>query len=297
MTMDFVNENLTLITPVRISKSEHLRFFRMSLESYYNQIPGFRPKHIFSINADAHWTKSFQDVLDSVPGDYEVFTDKSASRAFVDLIEKVETKYLFMMFGDVMALTDKDIFSPSLESMERRDDICQIHIGGFPTGNYDYAPYNKMWGCEPFPTNLSHFSVSGDTATVVHDGTQMERMSLSGGDTVWIMKMHYANMGFICPFPFWSTIMRSDVAKKLTEITQGMLQGKYKEIRDFLIPMNGSISVVHSTIHKDGWPKWFEFVEEYSHGLLNLASYVYSIADDKKSIEQCRKDHCIEWKD
>ena len=294
--MDFVNNNLTMITPVRIANEEHLQFFKLSIESYYKQIVNFHPKHIFSINADVYWMKQFQNILDNLLHNYEIMLDNNASQAFVNLIDRVDTKYLFMMFGDVMAISDKDIFSPSLESMELRNDICQVNVGGFPVGDFDFPPYNKMWNEKSFPNNSSHFHVMKNTAKIVHDNTKLDKMPLSTGDAMWIMQMLHTNMKFVYPFPFWANIMKSDVTKKIIELSRDVGLQKYKEIRDFLTLVNETTSVITNNIHIKGFPKEFQFVEEYSQGLLNLACYMYSIEAERKPLQKFKEDHCREWK-
>lgn len=285
-SIEFINKELTYLTPLKVYSEESFNEFKASINSYYETYQ-YRPVHKIAIRHSGNYLSKTKDFLDSVNCKYEIIDlDCNACCAFYKLINSVDTKYLFFIFSDVKNLSKKDIIYPSINCLEKKEDLIQVRLSGFPLGNY----YN-------YPTNKSHFLVkNGKLHFCETPEYEFDFIEADNGDTVWTMPLIPERLNRFFALPFWHTIMKTEIAKKFVKATMPYLKESDSTISSFIKYAHTSDTILRSTLKEDGWPSGFEFLSDFYHGWLNFSCYLYMIGRDKKDEKKFIEDHCNEIK-
>lgn len=301
-----LKEQLTLITPVRITNQIHASNFLQTIESYYRLFGEDRPRHLLA-SATLHDVFNAVQVstMDRVnPDNWEdVSHNTRPIQALNDLVRAVRTPYVHIVLADVCAVGDKNFLQLGIDAMEFDKDICQMRYSDDPLS------------CAK-PTNLSPFESDGEKVFFVgmpqhpFDGLVMADMDKSLEDspnakvvsvnTVWRYPMAAAAQKRWMGFAFWPCTYRTDVLRRVVDEAERRMDTQQPQWAGTLA---GWMSVINRTadmggwcLPEKGWPEGFEFLEPLKQGTLNMASYMFALGREQKSWEDFMKTSTLEMK-
>lgn len=289
---------LTLITPIRITRNDHLDNFRRTIESYYRIFGHDKPRHITSSSNPEGYAGTFFKLMKSYNSDgwKDVAQGSKPVDALREMVRAVETPYVHVTLADVCALGEKNFLDIGIRAMETDKSICQMRYGDDPLG------------CSR-PTNLSSFasdgthvffkgmpeypfepmqitSYSSTDLPPIKLGKEEATVSFPERDMVWRYPMAAAAQKKWIGFAFWPCTYRTEVLKRVVEECEkrkDTQQPQWKNtLAGWMSIMNRTADFAGWCLPEKGWPEGFEFLEDLKQGTLNMACYMAALDREQK---------------
>lgn len=289
-----LRDQLTLITPIRMTQPIHLTYFRETMLSYYGIFGEDRPRHLVAAaNPAGYYQDEFLKLMDLCnPGGWEdVSPNTKPVQALADLVRAVKTPYVHVVLGDVRAVGQKNFLQIGIDAMEADKSICQMRYGDVPLSNS--IPYNTS-------------SFESDGSSIYFKGMPQflfdpAYVQVPGGfETIWRFPMAAAAQKKWIGFAFWPCTYRTDVFLRVIEAAEKRMDRQQQQFKGTLA---GWMSIVNHTadfggwcLPEKGWPEGFEFLEPLKQGTLNMACYMAALGREDKGFDGFMKTSRIEVK-
>lgn len=279
-----LEDKLTLVTPVRIAHPHHLKEVRESFMTFYTSLGTARPRHLIAAaNPVAAYHQAFLQTLDAVRANVTwTSMNTTALEGFIQMIDTVQTDYVFLLLGDVKTMTSKDFMTPCIEAMDAEPTLMQVRVCGYPFSNG--------------VTNTAYLCSDGSDICFVGDKSiKFDRAIPVGEDIVWSLPTTPEKQKFFYAIPMWSTVMRTSYIKQLIAAVRPHLAGR-KTLTNLSELLNGAEDLVKYNLVTTGWPAHLKFMDGYRQGSLNLSCYMYAFGREEKTQPQFLKEQMNEVK-
>lgn len=272
-----MEKDITFLSPIKLDNKK-LPYWQHTINTYHRAIRG-NFKHIICDDSSPEYHEKGQETLKGRGHKIYIPPANSFIGAVVNLIETVETPYFAFITDDVCLTTNEDIFTPSIEFLENNEDVCQVKIGGGCLSDGNSNRENIKFGDQ---FHNSHF--------VVNPGNPLTPIGYYN-HTFWLESTNSPNIKNIFPFSYYNCIMRTSVFKdKIHPIVKSRLTPRDKTWSDYLAKINYSIGICNK-INELGYPKGFEFLNNYYTAWIDLCNYIYCFDRHHLSYEQFCKTH------
>lgn len=292
--MSKYNDQVTILSPTYLSGKSHSQtgghthsnkpqWYKKVFKSFYDSMKQPYPIHNIKDDSDDNSKKEFKNFLESINANYTFLGGKRTNgfTALIRLLESIETPYFFFVLDDTMLVKKKDFITPCIEAMNNDDTLAQIKLG---CGFVCHGRTNK---------DIVKIHDNGTASPIVAPNSIYTPEKLSTGDVVWKMSLNHKNILNVFPLSYHNCFMRTSFAMKIHKKIMEKKDISGNDFSDYLIHTNYERDTCNK-INKNGWPKGFEFIEEYKNGWLNFASYLYPIGRLQESEDSFKKTHTFE---
>ena len=274
-----IEEKLTLLSLTYLDRSAMnnmgvtqwhpvLDTFKKSLKSFYDILDKNnlgRPLHLIRDDSSTENKMEVIKSLEEVNANYKLIDGrKGAFFSVGELIRNVKTPYFMFILDDVEFITTKDILTPMIESLDKDEDIIQILFGGgFLTDSRE--------------SNNQTINFTGeDTVTPYLNNQIYTRNKIDDHNTSWVTSLESDKIMGVFPLSYWNCLMQTNFFQKIDDKIESMFTESrpHSSWSDYCAYTNYSVNI-SPLIANEGWPKGFEFINEYKTAYLNFASYIY----------------------
>jgi hypothetical protein len=283
-----LRDELTLITPVRLTHPVHLEFFRATMASYYSALGEDRPRHLFAVaNPDGFSQREFLEVVNHWnPGGWkDISPNTRPIAALNDLVRAVRTPYLHVVLADTCVVGSKNFLRLGVEGMNLDPELVQIRFGDDPLG------------CGQ-PCNLSAFESDG--SRIFFKGMAQfpfEPLKLRDSeDVLWRYPMAAAAQRHFIGLAFWPCSYRTDFFVRVVNEAARRLPASARTLADWMAVTNRTVDFSGWCLPEKGWPAGFEFIEDKKQATLNMASYMFALGRERKPWSEFVRTSTIELK-
>ena len=277
-----MDKKITILSPLFI-KGDKINYYKKCIKSFYDSIEEPYPLHIIKDDSSQETHEEVKKLMKEINPNHIFLDRKNKTNGFTsvsELIDYVETKYFLFLIDDAIMTVKENIIEPIVEHMDKDEKTIQVKIGGGLLCNGTGK------------TNKDNIIKHKDNTVSLYSNKEVKYKPYVYGDNiVWVMDLKSKNTLGEMPISFWNCVHRTEIFKKINDIIKNKKGPKkyWSHYQAFVNYTGGRNNI----IKKNGWPKDFEFLDNYKSGWLNMCCYLYPFNRCRFSLNDFKKTHTI----